>query len=138
MYMLDIVLGSSRLSCVVKTESAETAEDDAAAATASSASSSSSSVLSTSTPAPVTPGVNTNLYITGLPIAYSTHDVEALFGQFGRIISARILLNVLTGLSRGIAMVRFEQLEPCNAAIEALNNKTRKQQYNTTTTIYTH
>ncbi|OON23673.1 ELAV/HuD family splicing factor, partial [Opisthorchis viverrini] len=62
-----------------------------------------------------------NLYICGLPKKMTQTELEDLFKQCGRIITARILYDNKTGLSRGVAFIRFDQRHEAELAIRRLN-----------------
>uniref|UniRef100_A0A183B4R7 ELAV-like protein n=1 Tax=Echinostoma caproni TaxID=27848 RepID=A0A183B4R7_9TREM len=62
-----------------------------------------------------------NLYICGLPKKMTQAELEELFNQCGRIITARILYDNKTGLSRGVAFIRFDQRHEAELAIRRLN-----------------
>ena len=66
---------------------------------------------------------NANLYVAHLPITYTMMDLEALFRQFGNIITSRVLVDTATGLSRGVGFVRFDKNTEAETAISALNGK---------------
>ncbi|XP_025834493.1 ELAV-like protein 3 isoform X5 [Agrilus planipennis] len=75
-----------------------------------------------------------NLYVSGLPKNMTQQDLEALFSPYGRIITSRILCdNItvrqfvtgagenLTGLSKGVGFIRFDQRMEAERAIQELN-----------------
>lgn len=62
-----------------------------------------------------------NLYICGLPRKMTQAELEDLFSQCGKIITARILYDNKTGLSRGVAFIRFDQRHEAEMAIRRLN-----------------
>ena len=62
-----------------------------------------------------------NLYICGLPRKMTQSELEELFSHCGKIITARILYDNKTGLSRGVAFIRFDQRHEAEQAIRRLN-----------------
>ncbi|XP_029466741.1 ELAV-like protein 1 isoform X3 [Rhinatrema bivittatum] len=92
-----------------------------------------------------------NLYISGLPRTMTQKDVEDMFSRFGRIINSRVLVDQatethrlmekkteqeeiptkihasslqienLTGLSRGVAFIRFDKRSEAEEAISSYN-----------------
>ncbi|CAH1980551.1 unnamed protein product [Acanthoscelides obtectus] len=62
-----------------------------------------------------------NLYVSGLPKNMTQQDLEALFSPFGRIITSRILCDNITGLSKGVGFIRFDQRLEAERAIQELN-----------------
>ncbi|XP_055057649.1 ELAV-like protein 1a isoform X1 [Misgurnus anguillicaudatus] len=64
-----------------------------------------------------------NLYISGLPKAMTQKDVEDMFGRYGQIINSRVLVDQATGLSRGVAFIRFDKRAEADDAIKDLNGQ---------------
>ncbi|XP_056646570.1 ELAV-like protein 3 isoform X6 [Diorhabda carinulata] len=62
-----------------------------------------------------------NLYVSGLPKNMTQQDLETLFSPFGRIITSRILCDNITGLSKGVGFIRFDQRLEAERAIQELN-----------------
>ncbi|XP_042622959.1 ELAV-like protein 1-B isoform X4 [Cyprinus carpio] len=48
-------------------------------------------------------------------------DVEDMFTQYGHIINSRILVDQASGLSRGVAFIRFDKRSEAEEAIKDLN-----------------
>ncbi|KAJ3413849.1 hypothetical protein HDV05_007370 [Chytridiales sp. JEL 0842] len=64
-----------------------------------------------------------NLYIKNLPPTYTDTDLFRLFKPHGRIISAKIMLDPVSGLSKGFGFVSFEVGEQALLAMRELNGK---------------
>ncbi|KAM4724473.1 ELAV-like protein 1a isoform 3-T3 [Anableps anableps] len=67
-----------------------------------------------------------NLYISGLPKAMTQKDVEEMFSRFGRIINSRVLVDQssgTTGVSRGVAFIRFDKRAEAEEAVKSLNGQ---------------
>lgn len=64
-----------------------------------------------------------NLYIKYLPKNYFAKDLEDLFGEYGTVIQARVLMDNITGLSRGIGFVLFSTRDEATKAKEVLDGK---------------
>jgi len=62
-----------------------------------------------------------NLYVSGLPKSMTQQDLENMFRQFGSIITSRILCDNITGLSKGVGFIRFDQRIEADRAIQKLN-----------------
>uniref|UniRef100_A0A8C6NSD6 ELAV-like protein n=1 Tax=Nothobranchius furzeri TaxID=105023 RepID=A0A8C6NSD6_NOTFU len=62
-----------------------------------------------------------NLYISSLPRTVSQQDLEDMFAPFGRIINSRVLVDQASGLSRGVAFIRFDKRAEAEDAIKHLN-----------------
>lgn len=58
-----------------------------------------------------------NLYVSGLPKTMTQKELEQLFSQYGRIITSRILVDQVTGIS-GTAF-----LSPCSMQTNKQTNK---------------
>jgi ELAV like protein 2/3/4 len=62
-----------------------------------------------------------NLYVSGLPKHMTQPDLERLFSCSGNIITSRILCDNITGLSKGVGFIRFDQRIEAERAIQKLN-----------------
>ncbi|XP_029905377.1 ELAV-like protein 1b isoform X2 [Myripristis murdjan] len=62
-----------------------------------------------------------NLYISGLPKTVTQQDLEEMFTRYGRIINSRVLVDQASGLSRGVAFIRFDKRSEAEDAIKYLN-----------------
>lgn len=62
-----------------------------------------------------------NLYVSGLPKSMTQQDLENLFSAYGRIITSRILCDNITGLSKGVGFIRFDQRVEAERAIQKLH-----------------
>merc|ERR1712242_616334 len=62
-----------------------------------------------------------NLYVSGLPKHMAQPDLERLFASCGNIITSRILCDNITGLSKGVGFIRFDQRIEAERAIQKLN-----------------
>lgn len=65
----------------------------------------------------------TKLYVGGL--AYSVNDqaLEALFTEYGKVVSAAVIKDRDTGQSKGFGFVELEDADQAKKAIEAMNGK---------------
>ena len=61
-----------------------------------------------------------NIYVGNLPYNTSEGDLEDLFGQFGEVVKAAIIMDRETGRSRGFGFVEMTSPEDGRKAIEAL------------------
>jgi RNA recognition motif-containing protein len=64
----------------------------------------------------------TNIYVGNLPWTSTQEDLYALFGQYGQVTKAQIIMDRDTGRSRGFAFVEMATEEEAQRAIDALNN----------------
>nr|XP_057930467.1 ELAV-like protein 1 [Doryrhamphus excisus] len=65
-----------------------------------------------------------NLYISGLPRNLSQQDLEDMFSRYGHIINSRVLVDQASGLSRGVAFIRFDKRAEAEDAVKHLNGQT--------------
>ncbi|KPA79237.1 hypothetical protein ABB37_05718 [Leptomonas pyrrhocoris] len=65
--------------------------------------------------------VRSNLFVCGLPMTVTDKDLLDVFGKYGPIESAKVMLDIHTGRSRGIAFVKFTDVEHAENAIDTLN-----------------
>jgi RNA recognition motif-containing protein len=71
--------------------------------------------------------VSTKLYVGSLP--YSTTDAELteLFAQHGSVTTAQVIMDKITGRSRGFGFVQMANQEDARRAVEALNGTKLEQ-----------
>jgi RNA recognition motif-containing protein len=62
-----------------------------------------------------------NVFVCMLPPSMQDSDLKKLFSPFGIIESAKVMLNIHTGQSRGIAFVKFFDPDDAKRAIDALD-----------------
>ncbi len=67
--------------------------------------------------------MSTRLYIGNL--AYSIRDEDLLqnFGEFGTVVSAKVMMDRDTGRSKGFGFVEMSSPQEASAAIQALNGQ---------------
>lgn len=73
------------------------------------------------------PGENTkgaNLYVRNVPQNYDENSLRDIFAQYGNIVQCRILVDHVTGVSKGVAFVLFETKNNADAALKAMNGQT--------------
>lgn len=79
--------------------------------------------LSNSSPNVVPPEISTNLYIKPLLPTTSEETLTHIFGEFGAIAAAKVMVDKVTGESRQIGFVRYENQEDATKALNAMNGK---------------
>jgi len=62
-----------------------------------------------------------NIYVGNLPHSATNETLEALFSQYGRVNSVRVITDKFTGAPRGFAFVEMGSNEEATAAIAATN-----------------
>ncbi|KAI8975544.1 hypothetical protein BDF20DRAFT_944591 [Mycotypha africana] len=63
----------------------------------------------------------TNLYIKNLDADVTSYDLFKHFRGFGKIISARVMKETATGISKGYGFVSFTTMEEASEALEQMN-----------------
>lgn len=66
---------------------------------------------------------NQKLYVGNLNFEANEEQLRELFGAFGTVLEAKIVMDRFTGRSRGFAFVRFDTAEAAGKAKEALNGQ---------------
>lgn len=64
------------------------------------------------------------LYVGKLPYRTSDQELGDLFGQFGEVLSATIIIDRETGRSKGFGFVEMSNDEDAQNAMSQLNNST--------------
>jgi len=64
-----------------------------------------------------------NLYIKNLDLGIKSSDLFNSFRKFGRIISARVMNNPITGQSKGFGFVSFSKADEAAKALHEMNGK---------------
>ena len=62
-----------------------------------------------------------NLFVGNLDFKVKSNDLAELFGQYGKVTSARVITDKETGRSRGFGFVEMENESEAKSAIEKLN-----------------
>ena len=65
-----------------------------------------------------------NLYIQNLPKHYREEELEDQFKQFGSIVQTRVLVDQVSGQSKGVGFVLFTKKSDADAAMKEMNGKT--------------
>ncbi len=63
------------------------------------------------------------LYVGNLPYDVNDADLNQLFSQHGTVESAQVIIDKMTGRSKGFGFVEMGSDQEANTAIEALNGK---------------
>lgn len=64
-----------------------------------------------------------NIFVGNLPYNVTDRELRAAFEAHGQVSSASVILDKLTGKSRGFGFVEMPNREEATAAIQALNEK---------------
>jgi RNA recognition motif-containing protein len=63
------------------------------------------------------------LYVGGLSYNTTEEQLNAMFAEHGKVLSAKIITDRDTGNSKGFGFVEMEEMKDGQAAIKALNGK---------------
>lgn len=64
-----------------------------------------------------------NIYVGNLPYSANEQDIRALFSPFGEVKSVKVIIDRLTGSSKGFAFVEMANAAEALQAISQLNGK---------------
>lgn len=67
--------------------------------------------------------MNANLFVGGISYNSTEDALAEHFSQAGGVVSAKIIMDKMTGRSKGFGFVEMESPEAAQTAIEMLNNK---------------
>lgn len=67
--------------------------------------------------------MNNKLFVGSIPWKTTEDDLRAAFGEFGTVVSARIITDKFTGKSRGFGFVEMSSDEEAQASISGLDGK---------------
>ena len=65
--------------------------------------------------------MNNKLFVGSLPFATTSDELKAIFAAVGEVTEANVVMDKMTGRSRGFAFVTFAKEEDAKKAIETLN-----------------
>jgi cold-inducible RNA-binding protein len=64
-----------------------------------------------------------NIYVSNLSFHTTDEDLNSMFGKFGAVSSAKVIMDKVTGRSRGFGFVEMASEDEGKEAMTALNNK---------------
>lgn len=64
-----------------------------------------------------------NIYVSNLSFHTTDEDLKDMFGKFGAVTSAKIIMDKVSGRSRGFGFVEMSSEDEGKEAMESLNNK---------------
>ncbi|OIP98553.1 hypothetical protein AUK40_01380 [Candidatus Wirthbacteria bacterium CG2_30_54_11] len=67
--------------------------------------------------------MNTNLYVGGISYSTTQDSLKAHFSQAGTVVSATIIMDRLSGRSRGFGFVEMSTPDEAQKAIEMFDGK---------------
>jgi RNA recognition motif-containing protein len=65
--------------------------------------------------------MSTKLYVGNVPFSTTSQDLQSLFAQHGTVESVELIVDKMTGRSRGFAFVALATAAEAHKAIESLN-----------------
>lgn len=65
----------------------------------------------------------TRLFVGNLSYQTGENDLQDYFAQAGSVTSVNLMMDKITGKSRGFAFVEFSSAEEANKAVEEFHNK---------------
>ena len=65
--------------------------------------------------------MSNNIYVGNLPWSYKDDSLKELFEEHGEVTSAKVIVDRMSGRSRGFGFVEMASGEEAATAIEALN-----------------
>ena len=63
------------------------------------------------------------LFVGNLSYQTAENDLQDYFSQAGAVTSVNVMMDKMTGKSRGFAFIEFASLDEANKAIEQFHNK---------------
>jgi RNA recognition motif-containing protein len=67
--------------------------------------------------------MHVKMFVGGLPFAMTDAQLRELFAPHGEVVSAQVIMDKLTGRSRGFGFVEMSRDEEVQAAIAAWNDQ---------------
>jgi len=67
-----------------------------------------------------------NVFVSSLPLDYDEEALKVLFMSFGKVISAKVMVDFVTGTSKGYGFVKFQKDSEALQAIERMNDQELK------------
>ncbi len=61
------------------------------------------------------------LYVGGLPYSVSDRQLEELFSEHGTVDSARVIIDRMTGRSKGFGFVEMSSQDEAQTAMDSMN-----------------
>ncbi len=67
--------------------------------------------------------MSNNIYVGNLPWSYRDDELKGLFEEHGDVTSAKVIVDRMSGRSRGFGFVEMANGDEAASAIEALNGQ---------------
>ncbi|HPO49451.1 MAG TPA: RNA-binding protein [Spirochaetota bacterium] len=66
--------------------------------------------------------MSTSIYVGNLPYSVNEESLNEIFGAFGSVVSAKVIMDMNTKRSKGFGFVEMSSEEEANNAIKELDN----------------
>lgn len=66
--------------------------------------------------------MGTKLYVGSLPFSLTEQELSQIFAPHGNVVSARVIIDKVSGRSKGFGFVEYDSEDSASKAIEVLNN----------------
>lgn len=66
---------------------------------------------------------NNKLYVGNLPYSITQEELQQLFGQYGEVTNVTLIIDKMSGRSKGFGFVEFAAADQAAAAAEAVNGQ---------------
>src|SRR5947209_4002997 len=66
--------------------------------------------------------MGTKLYVGSLPFSVTDAELNQVFAAHGNVVSARVIIDKVSGRSKGFGFVEFDSEDAATKARESLNN----------------
>ncbi len=66
--------------------------------------------------------MGTKLYVGSLPYSINNDQLNELFAPHGNVVSARVIIDKVSGRSKGFGFVEYDNEESASKALESMNN----------------
>ena len=67
--------------------------------------------------------MSNNIYVGNLPWSFKDDSLKELFEEHGEVTSAKVIVDRMSGRSRGFGFVEMASADEAASAIEALNGQ---------------
>ncbi len=67
--------------------------------------------------------MSAKIFVGNLPFSVDSRKLEEEFAKFGKVVSAKVILDKNSGRSRGYGFVEFEEEGSAQAAVTGMNEQ---------------
>lgn len=62
-----------------------------------------------------------SVYVANIPLSVDSGQLRELFSSAGKVLHVKLLLDIATGVSRGVAFIMFENIDVANKVCQLMN-----------------